>query len=366
MVTPNPFKTVVIAGVGLIGGSVALGLKGRFLADKVIGYDANPETLKLALALGVIDEGYVTAGEWAQQADLIILATPVGSLARIARDLAAHAREDVVFTDVGSVKGKVTDLLSDLRNFVPGHPMAGSEKAGVTAARASLLENAIWVLTPTANTPLPLLNKVKQLVTKLGANPVVMPPDAHDQLIATISHLPYMTALALSHMVARDERLALLAAGGFRDITRVASGDPRMSRDMVINNKEALREAISRFKKELEQLEAQLDSPEVLFESAMEGKRTRDSLPIVKRSLIPGLFDLVVAIPDKPGEIGRIANILGDKGINIKDIEVLAIREEGGALRLGFETGDLLEKAHHALNACGYETRPRGLGQSSM
>ena len=129
----------------------------------------------------------------------------------------------------------------------------------------------------------------------------VMPPDAHDALVATVSHLPYLVSLALTHMVARDERLSLLAAGGFRDLTRVASGDPRMSRDMVVENRAALREALARFRRQLERLEADLEQPGELLMAANEGKRTRDSLPVVRRSLLPPKHDLVVAVPDKPG-----------------------------------------------------------------
>ena len=346
-VIPETFDTVVVAGVGLIGGSVALGLRERLLARRIIGLDASAAALEEALALGVIDEARTAPGEWLGSADLVVLAVPVKVLASLARSLAPHLAPGALMTDVGSVKMGIAAEFEALgvRAFVPGHPMTGSERGGVANASAGLLENAVWVLTPTERTPLTALSRMRRLVEQLGAAPVVMPPDAHDKLVATVSHLPYLASLALTHMVARDERLSLLAAGGFRDLTRVASGDPRMSRDMVVENKVALREALHSFSRQLSHLADTLDDPEELLLAASEGKRTRDNLPVVKRSLLPPKYDLVVAVPDKPNQIGAITRILGEASINIKDIEVLAIREHGGAIRLGLEEAGDVDRA---------------------
>ncbi|QFP76260.1 prephenate dehydrogenase [Deinococcus sp. AJ005] len=362
-VTPAPlFGTAVVAGVGLIGGSVAMGLRQRFLARHVIGMDASMDVLREAEALGLVDEIRPTAGEWLRDADLVILAAPMRALIPLANELAPFLNPAALVTDVGSVKGGIAAEMERLkvRNFVAGHPMAGSERGGVTHANAALLENAVWVLTPTDQTPLTALSRARTLVEGLGAAPVVMPPDAHDALVATVSHLPYLASLALTHMVARDERLSLLAAGGFRDLTRVASGDPRMSRDMVVENKAALREALRRFRYQLDRLEADLEEPEELLAAAHEGKRTRDSLPVVRRSLLPQKYDLVVAVPDKPNQIGIVTQTLGAAGVNIKDIEVLAIREEGGALRLGLESAEAVATATGILRGAGFEVRGRG------
>ncbi|MBZ9712238.1 prephenate dehydrogenase [Deinococcus multiflagellatus] len=358
----TPFGTAVVAGVGLIGGSVALGLRQRLLAKKVVGLDSSMDVLREAEALGVVDEVRASAGEWLREADLVVLAAPMRALAPLARDLAPFLNPGALVTDVGSVKAGIAAEMERLgvRNFVAGHPMAGSERGGVTHARAALLENAVWVLTPGDHTPLTALSRARALVEGLGAAPVVMPPDAHDALVATISHLPYLASLALTHMVARDERLSLLAAGGFRDLTRVASGDPRMSRDMVVENRAALREALSRFRRQLDRLEADLDDPEELLLCAQEGKRTRDSLPVVRRSLLPQRHDLVVAVPDKPNQIGAVTQALGAAGVNIKDIEVLAIREDGGAIRLGLESPEDVARAAGILTGAGFEVRGRG------
>ncbi|ASN80726.1 MULTISPECIES: prephenate dehydrogenase [Deinococcus] len=355
---PAPlFDTAVIAGVGLIGGSVALGLRSRLLARRIVGVDASLDALREAQALGVVDEIRAAPGEWLREADLVVLAAPMRVLAPLAADLAPYLNPQALVTDVGSVKATIAAELHRLgvRNFVPGHPMAGSERGGVAHARAALLENAVWVLTPTEHTPLTALSRARALVEHLGAAPVVMPPGAHDDLVATVSHLPYLASLALTHLVARDERLSLLAAGGFRDLTRVASGDPRMSRDMVVENREALRLALRRFRTQLDRLEAELDDPEELLAAAQEGKRTRDSLPVVKRSLLPRRHDLVVTISDRPNQIGAVTQALGAAGVNIKDIEVLAIREDGGAMRLGLETPEDVQEAAGILRGAGFD-----------
>jgi prephenate dehydrogenase len=363
---PEPlFERVVIAGVGLIGGSVALGLRERFLAREVIGFDAEPETLNHALGLGVIDSARLEPGEWLMDADVIVFAVPVRALATVIASFAPFIGSDTVLTDVGSVKAPLLEGLSpDLRaRFVGGHPMAGSERGGVVNANAGLLQNAIWVLTPSSATSGEAVARVKRMVESLGARAVTFDAGAHDRLVATVSHLPYLSALALTRLIARHEDrdgLALLAAGGFRDLTRVASGDARMSRDMVVENRAALREALSRYRAELEALEAMLFAPEMLLDAAQEGKRTRDSLPVVKRSLLPVLHDVIVGIPDKPGEFAKVATLLAEAQINIKDVEVLSMREDGGALRLGFVLPDEAAQARQTLEAAGYTARGRG------
>ena len=355
-------KTLVVAGVGLIGGSIGLGARQRFLAERVVGLDPDPTVLEAALGMGVIDEAQLSPGPWLAEAELVVLASPARTLVENARTLEPHLSTHTVVTDVGGVKQEVVAALGHLR-FVGGHPMAGSEKIGVVHADASLLENAVWVLTPTPDTDTGALETTRRFVEHLGAHPIEIDPARHDRLVAAVSHTPYLTALALMHLVANSEdrdKLMLLAAGGFRDLTRVASGSPRMSRDMVVGNKAAVKEALGGLRRELERLEGLLDDPEGLLAEAEAAKRSRDSIPIVRRSLIPARFEVVIAVPDRPGELARITKALGDAEVNIKDIEVLSIREAGGAIRLVFASDDELETATRALTAAGYEARRRG------
>ncbi len=352
------FAKVGIFGVGLLGGSVALGLKERFLAEEIHAYDQDPEALEKALFLGVVDRVHPTLGPWVGELQLGVLAAPVGALVGLGRALAPFANPESLWTDVGSVKAKVVGALEGLLpHFLGGHPMAGSERAGVENAHAGLLQNAIWVLTPTPHTSPWAKEGIRRLVEALGAYPLEITPELHDNLVARISHLPYLLAVALNRLVAQSphrDLLMFLAAGGFRDLTRVASGSPRMSRDMVVENKEALTEAIEELREVLWELEGLLDEPEALLRAAEEAKRTRDSLPVVRRSLLPEMHDLVVQVPDRPGQIARIATALGEAGVNIKDIEVLTIREEAGAIRLGFASREERERAREVLAQAGY------------
>lgn len=355
------FGKVGIFGIGLLGGSVALGLRERFLAEEVHAYDPDPKALEDARALQVVDRVHTSLGSWIAEIDLGVLAAPMGVLASEGQKIARFTRADSLWMDVGSVKLPVVEALEGvLPNFVGTHPMAGSEKAGVEAAHAGLLQNAVWVVTPTPNTNPQALAAVRELVQNLGAYPLEVSPELHDRLVARISHLPYLLAVGLNQLVSRDEHqdlLMFLAAGGFRDLTRVASGSPRMSRDMVVTNRGALRGAVEDLRAILKELEDLLDTPEALLEAAQEAKRTRDSLPIVKRGLLPIMNEITVQVPDKPGQISTVSTALGEAGVNIKNFEVLAIRDEGGAIRMGFVSSEERERARQILEDIGYKVR---------
>ena len=362
---PAPlFGTVAIVGVGLIGGSVGLGIQQRFLAQRVVGLDRDAAGLDAARGMGVIDDAELAPGPWLEEADLVVLATPVRSIVPLANAIRPHLSADALVTDVGSVKQHTVEALRDLR-FVGGHPMAGSERTGVVHADAALLENAVWVLTPDDGTDPVALEKVQEFVEHLGARPLRVAPEQHDRLVAAVSQLPYLAAVALTRLITdADDRdlMTLLAAGGFRDITRVASGSPTMSRDMVAANREAVRGALTAFRRHLAALEGALDDPDALLDAAEAAKRSRDAIPVVRRNLLPAKHEVVIAVPDRPGQLARITVALGDADVNIKDIEVLSIREAGGAVRLAFDSDEQLVRGTEALRAAGYEARARGRG----
>ncbi|MBX3143802.1 MAG: prephenate dehydrogenase [Trueperaceae bacterium] len=368
--TDRPIATVALAGVGLIGGSIGLGIRRHGVARRIVGFDVDPVTLEAAHGMGVVDETWLSPGPWLGEVDLLVLAAPSGSLVQLAEKLLPHLKDGAVVTDVGSVKGPVVDGVRELLarpempriSFVGGHPMAGSERGGVLAANAGLMENAVWVLTPEPGTDTGALDLVRDFVTRLGARPIEISPEQHDGLAATVSHLPYLAAVALTGMVDegedRDLKM-LLAAGGFRDLTRVASGDPRMSRDMVFTNRGAVLVALRRFREQLDSLESLLEEPATLLERAEAAKRARDGIPIVKRGLLPARYEATLAVLDQPGELARITRALADADINVKDLEVLNVRESGGAVRLAFESEEQLIGAARALGAIGYQVRTR-------
>jgi prephenate dehydrogenase len=357
----SPGPEVGVFGMGLLGGSVALGLRER-LGAIVHAFDPDPQALESALAMGACDVVHTTIGPWVGALSLGVLAAPVRALDGLARRIAPHTNPDSRWIDVGSVKGPVALALEPLLpHFVGTHPMAGRETPGVQNAYAGLLQSAVWVLTPTANTANEDLAAARRLVEDLGAYPFELDPWLHDRLVARISHVPYLVAAALNLWLDKDadrERLLFLAAGGFRDLTRVASGSPAMSRDMVIENRQPVREALADLQRVISHLADTLDDPDALLALAEDAKRTRDALPIVRRSFLPRAFDVVVAIPDRPMELANLLAVLGRDHINVRDVEVLKIRETGGeAIRVGFASDEEREAARRSLAAAGYRLR---------
>lgn len=355
-------RTVGVFGMGLLGGSVALGLRERFLAREVHAFDLDPAALEAALAIGAADVIHTRLGDWVGQLDLGVLAVPVRALEAIARELAPLARADSRWLDIGSVKGPVVAALEPLLpHYVGTHPMAGRETPGVQNAYAGLLQSAVWVVTPSARTDAADLAAAEALISDLGAYPVRIDPERHDRLVARVSHVPWMLATALNLWIDGDadrEHLLFLAAGGFRDLTRVASGSPQMSRDMVLENRAEVRAALSDLAHVLDALAAELDDPGALLASAERGKRTRDALPIVRRSMLPRTFDVVVALPDRPMELAKLFTVLGQHALNVRDVEVLKIRETGGeAIRVGVADAADRERALQVLAAAGYRAR---------
>jgi len=250
------FDTVAIVGVGLIGGSLARALKERGLCATVVGMGRGESNLLRALELGVVDkvERDVTAG--VRQADLVVVATPVGELGALIRKIAPHVRSDAVVTDVGSVKAAVVreadSVFPEPVRFVGGHPVAGTEHSGVEASFASLFSSRRCILTPTERTDPQALASVRSLWEAVGSHVVEMDVALHDRIMGFVSHLPHIVAYALVHAVAEAEKkdgapLLPFTAGGFRDFTRIASSHPEMWRDICLGNRDALLEAMEAF-----------------------------------------------------------------------------------------------------------------------
>ncbi len=239
-------KSIAIVGVGLIGGSVALALRRAMPVVRLIGVDRDAGSLDEALRRGLIDEAGDIAS--AGQCDLCLIAVPVGQLPEVLTSLAAGLKPNTVITDAGSTKQDViaaarTALGAAVKQFVPGHPIAGRERAGVSAAASELFEGKHVVLTPLAENTADTIEQVRALWTACGARVVELPAAAHDAIFAAVSHLPHMLAFALvDDFAARPNAKTLFsfAASGFRDFTRIASSSPEMWRDIALNNRTAL------------------------------------------------------------------------------------------------------------------------------
>ncbi|MGO4888106.1 prephenate dehydrogenase [Anaerobacillus sp. MEB173] len=360
-------RTVFLIGLGLIGGSIALAIRKEHDVH-MIGYDVNEQQLQIASSLKIIDETVNSIEEGIKEADLVVLATPVKITTDILCEIAKYdLKKDVIITDVGSTKQQIFEKAAILKEkgvtFIGGHPMAGSHKSGVEAARPHLFENAFYILTPMENTN---INKVIQLQNWLKgtkAKFIELTPKQHDMLAGAISHFPHIIAASLVHQVAKiendDPLVSQLAAGGFRDITRIASGSPVMWRDILLHNKDCLLDMLDKWQTEMEYVKSLIkDSKEEEIQQYFsEAKQFRDDLPVRKKGAIPSFYDLYVDVPDHPGVISDVTGILANESISITNIRIIETREDiMGALRLSFRSDADRENAKQTLEGQLYET----------
>lgn len=330
---PSPeIRTLLVVGTGLIGGSIAAAATGlgvdvvvadldeRRSAEAVRrGYARNVAILSLDDTLPIGLSGIDVA-----EIDLVVIATPARSVAGLAqRFLAAGAR---AVTDVGSVKAEIMDRVADPR-FVGGHPMAGSEQLGLDGVRADMFQGAVWVLTPHADADADALVLVHRLVQMLGAEPLVLDPEAHDEMVAMVSHVPHLTAVTLMGIAAErsasQAALLRLAAGGFRDMTRIAGGHPAIWPDICVQNRPAIVDALDELIMQLGGIRDAVersDEPELL--SRLEVARAaRVNLPGPAGSPA-GYVEVRVPLLDRPGELATLTADATEVGANIYDIEI--------------------------------------------
>lgn len=249
------FDTIAIVGVGLIGGSLGMAAKKHGLANRVIGIGRNEQKLMCAKILGAIDEYSMDIENGGSEADLVVICTPVRLIVPTLERMAASLKDGAVITDVGSTKGEVVEkaeaVLPEGVHFVGGHPMAGSEQAGVEAAFADLFRDATYVFTSTDNTDLNSLGRLTSLADALGANVEIMTPEEHDKAAAIISHLPHVMSAALLEIAEKAQhesgKVFRLAAGSFKDLTRVSDSPAEIWRDICLTNRGSLLEAVNQF-----------------------------------------------------------------------------------------------------------------------
>ena len=258
---------VLIVGLGLIGGSFASGIKSRSLANKVVGYDINEKECQLGVELNVIDEYNTDLPSAAAEADLIMLAVPVKATESLLAEIFKVKKPTAIISDVGSTKMSIIEAANRVfgalpHNFVPGHPIAGAEKSGVTAANHDLFERHKVILTPLQTTPVEAVKVVASLWEALGADVLEMTPERHDEVLAATSHLPHILAFSLVDTLAHEEQnkdIFRYAAGGFRDFTRIAASDPVMWHDICHANRDAILDQIDQFTDGLTRLRKAID-----------------------------------------------------------------------------------------------------------
>ncbi|MFE1244291.1 prephenate dehydrogenase [Fictibacillus sp. NPDC058756] len=360
-------KNVLLIGVGLIGGSIALTIKNEHEAV-IAGYDVQTANCETAVKLGVIDRIASDLQHDAANADLIIIATPVEATLIIMDQLSSiKPAIKALVMDVGSTKNTIMKKAENLAEngivFIGGHPMAGSHKTGVESARPHLLENAFYILTPSSNASEAKIEEAKDWLKGTHAKFIVAEPDEHDFLTGIVSHFPHLIASSLVRLAQKHANynplVQQLAAGGFRDITRIASSSPKMWSDIVSQNKEHLLSLLNEWKEEMDQVISFVESGDQnqLFDYFNGAKLFRDGLPVRSKGAIQPFSDLYVDILDTAGALSKVTTLLAESQISIINITILEVREDlNGVLRLSFQNDNDRDNAQQLLHHENYLT----------
>lgn len=353
-------ERIAVLGTGLIGGSVGLAARARGVV--VAGFDPNAERARRAQAIGALDHVAEDLVAAVAGADLVVVAAPVGRTADVVVEaLGAGAR---VVTDVGSVKAAVVEAVEaaradDADRFVGGHPMAGSEQDGLDGADAEMFVGATWVLTPTPTTDPAAFELVRDFAASLGAEVIAVSPRHHDALVAVVSHVPQLAATTLMDVAARrgEEHATLLrlAAGGFRDMTRIAASHPAIWPDICVANRDAIVESLDDYLEALtavRELVAGADRSGLL-ELLERARAARRNLP-VGTPADAVLVELRVPVPDRPGVLADVTTAAGALGVNIVDLEIAHSVEGAGGVLVLVVPASGAEALEAALTERGY------------
>lgn len=336
-------KVVYIVGLGLIGASLAMGIRKAHPQVTLLGYNRSQASRDIALKKGIVDEVTADLEAFASRADVIIVSLPVKQTIQTFQQLARMPlKEGVIVTDVGSTKGAIVEAGENAFRhlpvrFVGGHPMAGSHKTGAASADSTLFENAYYIFTPTATTDPSAILELKDLLSGLGARFIEVDPMEHDRVTSQISHFPHVLAATLmGQAAAYTEEHALagrFAAGGFRDMTRIAESEPSMWTSVLLSNPASVLDRIADFKDRLEQVadmirQGQEDAIWAFFDYSRE---QRQHMQIHKRGGVESTFDIFVDVPDEEDVILRILELL--RGTSLVNIH---INEETWKMSTGF------------------------------
>lgn len=351
-------------GLGLIGGSLAKAIRAFHPDSRILAYNRSLPVLETAKNEGVIDEICEEIGPCFSCCDYIFLCTPVTTNIQYMELLREYISPDCIMSDVGSVKGMIHKEATRLglsSCFIGGHPMAGSEKTGYDNSKVRLLENAYYILTPSENVDIRKISDYTELVASLGAIPLVLTHQEHDYITAGISHLPHIVAATLVNLVreldTEDEHMKLIAAGGFKDITRIASSSPDMWQQICLENPENISRTLDAFIRMLIQARCQVDQKDAqkLYDMFSDARDYRDSIEILPEGPLKRSHILYCDIADEPGGIATIATLLAMEQINIKNLGIIHNREfEEGVLRIEFYEGGDKEKALEILKKRNY------------
>lgn len=340
------FSNIGFIGLGLIGGSIAKKIKYDSPTTKIYATASRQSTIEEAYHEGLIENSSLLDIKDFANCDIIFLCAPVQKNLEYLKALKDVIKPSCYITDVGSTKGEIHREIIRLgmeHNFIGGHPMTGSEKTGITNANRYLLENAYYIITPTSVTPTEDIEKFRKWVESFGSIPMVMDYEVHDYATASISHLPHMIAFSLVNLVKEsddnNETMKTIAAGGFKDITRIASSSPIMWENICSSNKEMLIKQMNRYISILNELKdnIQADNTNELLAFFESAKDYRDSITIPSKKSQLKIHEIYLDLADETGGIALISGILAQNNISIKNIGIINNREfEDGVLRIEF------------------------------
>lgn len=357
-------KTIGFIGLGLIGGSIAKAIRKYHEDYRLLAYDQDRETLAAAVSSNMIDAVCEEHDERFRSCDYIFLCSPVEFNVKYLEYFKDNIGPDTILTDVGSVKGiihKEVERLGMESRFIGGHPMAGSEKTGFEASSDRLIENAYYIITPGGEVALERLTDFTEMISSLGAIPMVLTSEEHDFITAGVSHLPHIIASALVNLVnmldSDQEYMKTIAAGGFRDITRIASSSPIMWEQICVENNQNISNVLDDYIRLLVQIKCFVDNKDSrsLYQMFASSRDYRDSIDVVDNGLLKKAYVLYLDIADEAGGIATIATILAMEKISIKNIGIIHNREfEEGVLKIEFYDGISMEKGAALLKKRNY------------
>ena len=349
-----------IIGLGFLGGSIAKSLRNLEIVNDIIAFDKNNESLVLAKEEGVISDYSNEIDEKFSDCDMVFICTPVKLIPDIMNKLDKLVKDDCIITDTGSTKKSIIEASKNInKEFIGGHPMIGSERSGYKTSKDFLFENSYYIITKSENTDERGLDLLKKLVLGIGAIPIIIDENKHDYITASISHVPHVVASSLVKLVKElddeKETMKSLCAGGFKDITRIASSDPTMWENICHENKTEILKVLSKFKEIIGEFENKINDSQETYNFFENSKKYRDSFATKKinGNTLPGID---VRIKDENGAIAKVATLLSDNNIGIKNIEVLNNRENNfGVLKIVVRNYDERDKAYEVMTNNGYD-----------
>ena len=351
-------------GLGLIGGSIARAVRHFYPDAEIIAYSRTRASVEQAVADGVVDRIPDGVGEDFADCDYIFLCAPVSSNAKYLEQLKPLIHSSCIITDVGSTKTDIHEKVTELgmeENFIGGHPMAGSEKTGYANSKRILIENAYYMITPTGKNPDGAVDRYRNFVASLKALPLVVDYRTHDYVTAGISHLPHIIASSLVNLVKDSDTenglMKLVAAGGFKDITRIASSSPEMWEQICATNRDNILIMLNRYIESLEDIRKELTDrdKEGIHNLFVESRDYRNSISDSSQGSLPKSYSLYCDMVDEAGGIAALATILATNGISIKNIGIVHNRQfEEAVLYVEFYEEEALKKAVNLLRKYRY------------